>query len=371
MAVGYSVADILAPKQIREVVSRVKPAMTTLSRLLGFNIGGSNRQQFGGRRFFYDTFNSTRSIPGARMPNQPSELIAPQKVGEVMGTFPRSTETISLLDEDIYNRRKVGGPVTELDSMGVEYITRQEMYLGERFANLIEFQTAAMLRGQYYYVQSGDKFYHDFSSGTGPTVDFQIPAANKTTLNIAGSGARITAPWTSLGTDIPTQLFNINDDLVNVCGFPLQHIVCKGPLWNYVVNNDYVIAQAGSSGPPCEVERDADGVNFRARLRAIPWITWHVLGHGLEIGSSSTYTQLIQDNYFMGFPDPSPEWCTYLEGSEIVTEGPGGNAPRGEQFGFYPYAYSKHDPSGWNLTAVFNGIPSLKVPKAVVYGNAG
>jgi hypothetical protein len=27
-----------------------------------------------------------------------------------------------------------------------------------------------------------------------------------------------------------------------------------------------------------------------------------------------------------------------------------------------------HDPSGWNLSAVFNGIPALYLPAAVAYG---
>ena len=56
----------------------------------------------------------------------------------------------------------------------------------------------------------------------------------------------------------------------------------------------------------------------------------------------------------------------YLEGSEIVTEGPGGQ--RAEQFGFYPFAYPTHDPSGWELSAVMNGIPALFTPSAMAYG---
>jgi hypothetical protein len=55
-----------------------------------------------------------------------------------------------------------------------------------------------------------------------------------------------------------------------------------------------------------------------------------------------------------------------LEGSEIVTEGPGG--AKAERFGFYAYGYPTHDPSGWDLAAVFNGIPALYTPAAVAYG---
>lgn len=369
MATGRSVAEILAAKQILKVVSRVKPALTALSTMFGFNIGGSNRIQFGGRQFFYDVFSRTRDVAGARNPGQQSAFIKPQKVGEVLGVFPRAAETIKLLDEDIYNRRRVGGPVSELDSLGESYITRQEMYLAERFANMIEFQTAAMLRGSYSYSQDGDNLYHAFSGGSR-TIDFKIPAGNKGGLDMLGGGNLIAASWATSSTDIPAHLMNINEAMQELTGYPLRNIVCKADVWGYVINNTKVAAQGGTANVVFErIQQDENG-NFIAVLRALPWIKWHIMGHGLNLGSSNAYTQLIEDDYFFGFPDPSPEWCQYIEGSEIVTEGPGVGAPRGEQFGFYPYAYPMHDPSGWNLTAVFNGIPALYVPQAVVYGNS-
>jgi len=371
MATGYSPADILAAKKIMGVITRVKPGLTHMSRLLGFNIGGWNRQQYGGRKFFYDTFNRSRRVATARQPGQQSDLIAPQKVGEVLNTFPRAAMTMELLDEDMFNRRKIGGPVTELDSMGEAYITRQELFLGEQFANMIEFQTAAMLRGQYYYQQVGDKLYHSFtSSGAAQTIDFQIPSGNKNQLNMLGAGNIITGSWLTATTDIPTQLFAINAAMQQLSGYSLAHLLLKGPLWNAMVNNDYIIAQAGSAASPVDtITKDPEG-NFTATLRAMPWLTFHVFEHGLEIDSTFTYTALIPDDNFIGIPEPSPDWCQYFEGSEIVTEGPGYNAPRGEQFGFYPYAYPMFDPSRWNLSGVFNGIPALTVPSAVVIGDA-
>lgn len=374
MATGYSPQTILAPKQIVGVFSQVRPALRTLSTLFGFNIGGWNRTRYAGvgRHFSYDIFNSTRKVAQARIPGQASSEVSPQAVGEVVGTFPRQAEKIDLLDEKITNQRVIGGPATTLDQSGESYITRQEMYLAERFANLIEFQTAAMLRNAYYYQQSGDKLFHDFSSSSAAMqVDFKVPAANQSTLNVAGNGARITASWGTASTDIPTQLFNLNADMIQVHGYPLQHIVLKSQLWNKVVNNDYIVAQAGSAETPVSrIERAADGVNFTAELRALPWITWHIYDHGLNIGTSETYTQLIEDDHFFGFPDPDPTWVQYLEGGEMVTEGPGYNAPRSWQYGTYAYAYPRFDPSGWTLHSLHNGIPALYNPNVPLYGNA-
>lgn len=373
MATGYSTSAILQPKQIVGVFSRVKPALRTLSTLFGFNVGGRNRTQYPGvgRGFSYDVFNASREVAGGRLPAQPSQEIAPQKVGEVSGTFPRTAEKMDLLDEKIHNQRVIGGPATTLDTAGESYITRQEMYMAQRIANVIEFQTAAMLRGKYYFTQSGDKLVHEFSSsGAAQTIDFKIPSGNLTTLNMLGGGALLST-WNQTA-DIPSMIYTINAAMQQLTGFTLENIALKSALWNTVVNNDYVVAQAGSSAQPFEyITKDGDG-NFVAKLRSIPWLKWHILDHGLNIGTASggTYTTLIETSKFFGFPDPSPEWCQYLEGGEVVTEGPGHNAPRGVQFGTYAYAYPRHDPSGWTMHSLLNGIPQLTVPAAVVYGDA-
>ncbi len=371
MATGYAVADILAAKRIMGVVSRVKPGLTAISKILGFNIGGGNRAQYGGRRFFYDTFNRSRRVATGSLPGQSSNLIAPQKVGEVMGTFPRSAMTIELLDEDIYNQRRIGGPTAELDAMGLEYITRQELFLGEQFANMIEFQTAAMLRGAYYYQSVNGTLFHSFTSASAAqTIDFQVPSGNKNQLNMLGGGNIITASMLLPSTDVVTIFFNINQAMQQLSGFSLGHVICKSQFWNALINNDYVVSQAGSAATPLQsIDKDEDG-NFTAVLRSMPWLTFHILEHGLEIDSTYTYTQLIEDDHFICLPSaPASEYCQYLEGSEIVTEGPGVQAPRGEQFGFYPFAYPMFDPSRWNLSGVFNGVPSLKVPSAVCYAD--
>lgn len=38
----------------------------------------------------------------------------------------------------LLNRRAIGGPSDDLDSRGETYVTRQEAYLAQRFANLVE-----------------------------------------------------------------------------------------------------------------------------------------------------------------------------------------------------------------------------------------
>lgn len=362
-----STQTLLAPKTIQQAISQLALPGTALQNLFGWGLGGSNRARQSGRNFSYDIFDHTRKVATARVPGQAASRQKPQKVATVAATFPRAAETISLLDEDLLNRRRIGGSSDELDAGGEAFITRQEAYLAQRFANLIEFQTAAMLRGEYTFDQVGDDLLHGFSGGE-TTIDFQIPAGNQSGLDMLGAGDIITALWSNAATDIPTQLQNINAALVQLTGLGLAHVVVTSVGWKHVLNNTKVQTLGGSAGAPFEsLSRQSPG-EFTAVLRALPWVTFHVIDYGLEIwtGSAEVFTKLIADDHAAFLPEPSPRWVQYLEGSEMVTEGP--NGPRAEQFGLYAYSYPTHDPSGWDLAAVFNGIPALYTPKAVAYG---
>ena len=363
---GRSVEEILSSKRIMGVYERVKKGPTTLSTLFGFPLGGANEEEVGGRAFFYDTFNQTREVATARAPAAPTALIKPQKVGEVKGVFPRSAESMKLLDEKIHNLRGIGGPIGELDRRGEQYITRQEQYLATRFANLREFHAAAVIRGQYVYVQQGDDLHHDFT-GSGISIDFQVPSGNFDQLDMLGAGAIIGASWATASTDIPAHLFSINDAMLELHGRPLEHAVCGSDVWQYVVNNTKVAAQGGTANVVFDrISQDSAG-NFTAVLRALPWLQWHLVDHRLKVGTGNTSTKLIELDHIAFLPDPDPSWITYGLGSEMVTEGP--NGVRAERFGTHPYAYPDHNPSGWMLNTIANGFPHLYVPSCVTYGD--
>ena len=364
---GVSTQQILSPKTILHAVSQMALPGTTLQRLFGWGISGGNVERQSGRNFTYDILDNSRRVATARVPGQASSRQEPQKVGNVNGTFPRVAETISLLDEDLLNRRAFGGRADELDFGGESYITRQEAYLAQRFANLMEFQTAAMIRGSYSYHDDGDVLRHGFSGGS-LSIDYQVPAGNKTQLDMLGAGDILNADWADPGTEIPLHLQNVNAALLQLTGMGLSHVVLTSAGWRYILNNTSVQKMGGSANVAFEsMKRTASG-EFQAVLRALPWITFHIVDYGLDIwnGSSEVFTKLIANDHAAFFPEPTSRWVRYLEGSEIVTEGPAGQ--RAEQFGFFPFAYPTHDPSGWELSAVMNGIPALFTPSAMAYG---
>ena len=363
-----STAQLLAPQTIRKAISQLDLPGTSLQNLFGWGLGGGNTVRQAGRNFSYDIFNVSRQVATARVPAQAMARTAPQSVKNITATFPRCAERITLLDEDLLNRRQIGGDSLDrgLGSGGEVFVTRQEAYLAQRFANVIEFQTAAMLRGTYVFLDDGDLLRHGFA-GSGTTVDFKVPAGNKGQLNMLGSTI-LNADWALAGTDIPAHLHAINTAMIQLTGFGLAHVILTSTGWQYIVNNTKVQAQGGSSGPVFEsLQRTSPG-EFTAVLRGLPWLTFHVIDYGLEIwnGSSLVFTKLIENDHAAFIPEPSPRWVQYLEGSETVTEGPGGE--KHERFGFHAYAYPTHDPSGWELCAVLNGLPALYTPSAVAYG---
>lgn len=276
---SVSLAQVLAPHTILKTISQLQLAGTSLSRLLGWGIGGVNVDRQSGRHFSFDIVSHTRKIATARVPAQAASRQKPLKMGHQHGTFPRSAECIPLLDEELLNRRKIGGPDSALDRGGATFITRQELYLAQRFANLVEFQSAAMIRGQYTYSQDGDELRHGFSGGDA-TVDYKIPAGNKSQLNMLGNGNILDADWAVAATDIPQHLHKINAAMVQLTGMGLAHVVLTSIGWQYIVNNTKVQQQGGSESTVFETMKRVGSGEFSAVLRALPWITFRCqLGH--------------------------------------------------------------------------------------------
>ncbi len=372
---GYSLNELLAPQVIAERISRIDLPGTSISRLFGWSIANfANPNPTGAVRDWmlrsgqYDIMDVSRRIATARVPGTASNLQKPQKVGEVQFTIPRAAETIPLTYEAMNNRRAQGGPANEIDRNGARYVDEQLGYIAQRFANIIEFQAASLCRGSYTFTQNGDDIEHTFTGGT-QTINFQIPASNLSQLNMLGGGNIIDASWATASTDIPGHLININAAFVQLTGQGLEHVLLRGQTWNYILNNDKVKAQAGTSNSPFELINQLSPGEYTARLRALPWITFHIIDYGLELynGSGYAWQHLLEDDHVVFMPTPNPRWVEYIRGMETVIEGP--NGPKSDQYGFYSYSYPTHEPAGINLSAVFNGLPSLLRPKAIAYAD--
>jgi len=366
-----SLNQLLSAPVVTRVISTIRTPQSKLQEFLGFQPGGANRNPVGGHYHGWDIFDKTRTIATGRPPGTGPATIAPQIIGHVHATLYRAHEKIRLLDERIFRIRPLGRGYDSVDIAGQQYITSQEAHLAQRFRNSREFMVTRMLRGTFQLKQSGDDWIPVDSGGTF-TVDYQIPAANKTQLNLTGAGNRIDVSWDNTGADVPKQLLNINADFEELHGFPLKHVWCNTTILNHLLNNDRLIELGGTSNvmfdqfarttSPTEDNRPDTG--FVVSFKGVPWCLFHVYDGGITV--DGTYTKHLAATAAVFLPDPSPDWTEMVEGSELVRENV--LSPPVERFGLAGWSEPITQPSGHELLAVDNALPALYLPKCVGYG---
>lgn len=371
---SYAVLSVLSPAVINAAVAELEVDNESLQGMFDGKIGGGNVRKISGRNFGWDVFNPTREIAPARAPGTPPSTTSEQPVDTVTGRFPRVHEKMPMLYEEVHNQRRIGGPPSDLDLFGLDYITEQEKIIKQRTVNHREFQFAAMLRGSYTYTLTGLDLLPGFTGGS-ITIDYQIPSGNKggtigsgfgANLNPNGTGNIVTAAWSNTATDIPSQLYAIDRAMKILTGKRLRHIVCNSTVWTNVQQNTAVRNLSGTANIVFEELTKKEGVDsedFEAVLKGIPWVRWHINNEVLNL--QGTATSLIPDNTCFFLPKIDNSWVQYWEGSEIVVEWVG--RPGTEQFGAYFYAVPTANPAGYELVSLMNGIPALKNPKAVMY----
>ncbi len=359
----------LQPEIINERISRLKVQNTVLQKAFGLGMGGANVRQTPSRRGVYDVFNETRDLPPAVTPGAVAATMDRQPVGAVTFTIPRAATNTPILMEEVNQLRPIGGPAGDIDQLGEKYILDQEANVRQKYVNLREFQVASMLRGSYTFSQSApDRFVHDFSGGT-ITVDFQIPAGNKSQLNMLAGGDVIGTSWDNAAAPIVRDILAIDQAFQQLCGRPLTDIWVNSTVWGHVIVNTEVQNTAGSVNNPVEsITRDnsEDNLSFTAILKAVPWVTWHITNHALNIGSSNTTTRLIADTMAVFTARMDGNIVQYWECPEPVVDPVTG--AMSNQYGEYYYAKAIDNPVSYELHGRFNGLPILKIPAAVAPG---
>lgn len=367
--------ELLHPQVIFETITnRIKVPGDALQQFWGMALGGPNIERARFNIGTYDIFDSTRKMAKSRPENTGPATISPQAIAQQTIKLARFHQKIPLYWHRLHALRQAGRPSTVIDESGAQYIGLQMRYLREQFQNAREFVIAGMMRGVFYLNLVGENWEPSFSSsGTSVTIDQQVPSSNKTTL-----GGIITNLWSDrINADIFSNIMAINALAWAQHGYGIRHAWCNSTCWSDVTANADLKARAGSSNTVfSEYVRVGDPNNpnaatdeFRAVLRAIPWLTWHIYDGGTE-DASGTFQKFFPDTgagSCVLTPDPNFALSAMLEGSEHVAENEV-DAPVERQTPYYWPQYVR-EPARVELVGLELIMPAMRVPKALYIPN--
>jgi len=359
---------------ITKVISELKTPASRLQEFLGMSPGGPAVQQVSGHYTGWDIFNRTRTLAKGRAAGTGPSTASAHPIGHVAATMYRSHEKIHLPDEKLFNLRGLGENWGVLETKGQKYLAAQERNQAQRIRNTREFMVSRMLQGKFDLLNSGDDWYPVEYGDGHVTVDFRVPDGNRAKLNMLGAGDILGASWATAATGIIGDLFAINKAFEQLHGRPLRHVWCNSTVIQYVMNNTGMKAVAGTSNVvfdswQASPQVNAEGIQDTGHMvvfKAVPWLVWHVYDAGLEVGTTPTFTQFLDDTHAIFLPDPDPDWCELHEGSELIRENRMSQPE--EQFGIYGWSEPTTQPSGQELLTLDNCVPALYVPKCVAYG---
>jgi hypothetical protein len=371
-----SILDLLRPIVITKVVSQIAAASSRLLMSLGMQPGGPLERPVGGRAAQFDVFDNVRTVGFGRAPGAPAGHRARQPVNTVPFVFPRHFELVHIDAEHIHNFRRLGGPASERDEAGVDYIRRQMIPPAQRLANWRTAMVVGMLRNSLYIIRQGDDWYPTYTqSGAAFQINFQLPAANQSQLNMLAGGNILDVSWNNPGANIPAHLLAINAAFEQLAGSNLSRVYLNSVTWGHVIVNDYVAAGHGIANPPFRRftrvmgERPNGGqvVEHVGELLSVPGVEFIIMDEGLEIGApgSEVFTKHFPDGTAVFMPEPTNDTFEMLLGSEPVAEYD--NAPWQVKMGASSWGKTSHNPTGYEIFTLDNCLPVPYVPKSYAY----
>ena len=339
------------------------------------------------RNVTYRIFDHTRVPMKARAPGTGPATVAQNPMGQNTVSVARFHQKIPLSYEFLGNLSPMIGPNSQVDEGGQNYIAQQTTFLGEQGNNMVEMLAAGMMRDSLYFIIQGDNWLPTFTAPTGTTVGFQvpfqIPAGNKSQLNMLGAGNLLTVPWNNVAAPIIGDLQNVIAAYAQLNRYAMTDIWINSTMWINIITNTQVRNTAGSSNTPfAEFDQlpekgmgDSGPSNkYSAILRGQPTITWHFCDDTLALNtdidpsystapSTATLAKLVPDTMAIFCTEPSPKWTRLYLGGEYVVENPG--MVGALRMGWYAWHEYVTQPSAVELICLLNAVPLLYIPNVV------
>ena len=372
-----SIQQILQPITLTKVVSRQMAAEKWILQFMGMAPGGANEEFFGhGRDGSYQVFNNTRQIARGRAPGTAAASAKRNPIGRVPITYPRQHERIEMLAEDLHNLSTIGDPRTR-DEAGAAMIRRQMSFQAQKAANWRATLVIGMLRDELFVHTDGDDWTMNFTTaGSQFRINHQMPAGNKTQLDMLGTGNIIGQSWDNPSADIPGDLNGIDAAFQELYGGRLENIICTGAIWQHVLNNDNTASQAGISNTAFRrfermvgTREDGSPLNVSVgEISARPGLLFYITDEGLDLGApdSETFTKYVGANEAIFMPNVDIGTFSFQLGSEPIAEFDGG--PKTTRVGLSAWSKESADPTVTAIYVLDNGLAINHIPNSVAYG---
>ena len=323
-------------------------------------------------------FGTYHKVEGERLSARLSAYGAPSRVIEVKGISElpmRLIHTInshSFKPQVLMNLLELGSDLKQ--KMGQDEITRQTTAFGQIIANLRVSCCQSVLANGAIYFDANQEVLAD-SNNAALTIDFGVPAGNKSQLNMLGAGSIIDASWATAGTSIAKQLQNIQAAGRQLTGYQLTEAYYGKNVIDYILNNTQFgtyMAHNLTFGEAVVTRKLPPGfMGFNWHPMSELFLAKAYTNQGSTIGAEAivdawTATKVVFT------PALSQEWFEMVEGTYPVPKSINQyeDATKAaedieEVAGRFAYAYITHDPPTVKEVSGDTFLPVLKVPKAV------
>ena len=380
--------DILRPQVLTQVVRQVVASADTILNFMGMQPGGSNERFMGhGREGLFHVFDDSRKTAKGRAPGTPAARSSKQPMKAVPFVYPRMHDSVSLLAEYVHNIGRIDDPV-QRDEAGRDMIMRQTTVLNQKAANYRVGMVVGMLRDSLYVHSEGDDWFINYTStSANHQISFEVPAGNKTQMNMtdrAGNSVHsantIGTSWLNAGADIPGHFALINQARAVQGVGPVTDVHLNSVLWQSVIQNDFLASQAGIANAPFqtfdrEVGQRPDGSpvhEYIGKFNALPGVTWHISDEGLELWDAANDAWTFEKHWpdtmavFMGDPNVRADAFTLYQGSEPIAEYDGG--PETVRVGLSAWSKKTANPTATEVYVLDNCLPVNHDPYSVDIG---
>jgi hypothetical protein len=353
-----SLTQMLGQRNVLRLVSEYAKPAYPLTNFFGVSRTSPHDRGFmGSSNYSWDYLDYTRRTSRAFSPLQIPPQSQEMQPRTATMTVPHFGESLKFTYDQLRPWRPLGKPDGYIDEGGVQWITQQMQRCMMRMDNTREFMLSQLLSvGSYALQRNGD--YWDViptasASGDYVTVDFAIPAAHKSQLNVFGAGDIITATWATATNSIRNMLFNLRAASQKKYGLPITEVFINTNTFNYVMANNSM--QMGGMASPTgftiykSMTKEPAPSDYRAHgaydvvFHAMPLVTFHVNDNALLVNTedetavtSSTYNKtMIPDNVAVFTPPPSRDWLSVAQSGRTIRPRP--NDTPTWKWGFHSY----------------------------------